>query len=72
VKSGPEVKHALPQEPLLEFREKKISTLSAFTMARQKDKGFSIADAQQVLPLAKVALEAHALGDLKRREYGRA
>jgi hypothetical protein len=29
---------------------------------------FSIADAQQVLPLAKVPLEPHALGDLKCRD----
>ena len=29
---------------------------------------FSIADAQRVLPLPKVAFEAHALGDLKRRD----
>jgi hypothetical protein len=29
---------------------------------------FSLADAQQVLPLAKVGLEADALGDLKRRD----
>jgi hypothetical protein len=28
----------------------------------------AIANSQQVLPLAKVALEAHAFGDLKRRD----
>ena len=29
---------------------------------------FSITYAQQVFPLAKLALESHALGDLKRRD----
>jgi hypothetical protein len=32
-----------------------------------REKLQSIAHAQQVFPLAKVALESHALGDLKRR-----
>jgi len=35
---------------------------------RLNEPQFSIADAQQVLPLAKFALEAHALGNLKRRD----
>jgi hypothetical protein len=29
---------------------------------------FSITNTQQVFPLAEIALEAHALGDLKRRD----
>jgi hypothetical protein len=35
--------------------------------ARRADRNFQIADTQQVLPLPKVALETHALGNLKRR-----
>jgi hypothetical protein len=45
------------QEPLLEFR----GNIGSFrlTMVLQKDKGFSIANPQKVLPLPEIALESH-------------
>jgi hypothetical protein len=56
-----------PHEPLLEFRE----NIGSFrlTMVLQKDKDFSIANPQKVLPLPEIALESHALGYLKRRDH---
>jgi hypothetical protein len=39
------------------FEKKNIGSFR-LTMALQKDKGFSISDPQQVLPLAKVTLES--------------
>jgi hypothetical protein len=42
------------------FEKKNIASFR-LTTALQKDKGFSITNPQQLLPLAKVTVEAHAL-----------
>jgi hypothetical protein len=46
------------------FEKKNIASFR-LTTALQKDKGFSITNPQQLLPLAKVTVEAHALVDIQ-------
>jgi hypothetical protein len=45
-----------------------IANLQSFRTMVPGGLQFSITNTQQVFPLAEIALEAHALGDLKRRD----
>jgi hypothetical protein len=45
-----------------------IANLQSFRTMVPGGVQFSITNTQQVFPLAEIALEAHALGDLKRRD----
>ena len=52
--------------PGFRLRLRSLDRFRRFDVAQTAGRNSSIANSQQVLPLPKVALEAHALGDIEQ------